>query len=419
MSARSISKGLLDARFSKLRALQALGGGGGGSLLPLPRDAFISSDSTVSGESGSVAEPFKSIPHWLATQAAAGKTVGDNSTLSVGRLLPAVAGYTAALTIPAYRSLELRGDDAGGQLTPVSGGITWHNTALAAAGGPAPPACIFVLHNINEQGALTVTDDGTVPGNVIVSGDEIVGEGVASGINALGATAISAILVYNQAVLGGVESITGASGAELVLVGATIGGSVIGRVLAAENTGFNSSVINVGNSSSGAAIFINCTFFLGSGPVVTGLAGSAVIFDGPSWKSFQEAGGSVVTSVVLVNGGYSGGAVLGTAIGNLAANLSLNGLAGGSTNGQGNLWLQTAAVTAADKNIKFLSGGGELLGDTIRVTRTVTDANGFHLVFQDDTGGTIGTLACANRGFFEVRWNGSHWVMNGGGGGLT
>jgi hypothetical protein len=388
------------------------GGGSGASIVPLTRYRFIDGGTVQGGLDGSVAEPYKTASQFLAAFATS-SSVADANALVVGKVTPSQAGYAEPLAIPPYRNTELRSD---GQPQTITGNVTWVNEAGAGTHPPSPLATA-TLHNINLVGNITITDDGSVPSTFALTADEFLLSVVGTGtITATGATALAAFEISGLVWSGAVNLGTGTTSAQLALSVGGVGGAIHAKSIIGVFSTFGNNITVGGTAGSSSAAFSSCAF--ANSPVLTGPAGAFAQFDGVSWRNFLSAGGTVVGLIVTVVGGYDGGPVQGANIGDVAATLSENGTGAGAWAGGGNVYFQNTAITG-NHVIQFLLGGGEKVGDTMRVVRTVTDANGFHLTFEDDTGATIGTLASANRGYFEVRYNGTHWVMTGGGGGLT
>jgi len=406
---------LADARYKALRALvaQALGAGGGGGGGALSRFKFIDGGATESTRNGSPSPAaYKSVSEWLAALPVT-TTAADSQAQQAGLVTPCLAGYTENVTFPAFRNVSLFCDTVGG-VAPgavfVTGNAVWHNVA----GTNHAPTTISLLEiGVPFTGTFTGTDDGSSPSEIFLQAspgdpDEV---GMFSSINTSGMTALSALAMFG----GGTQGAANIGAAvPVVMDNGVVSGLLTAQSVTAVNSSLGSCTLTTGHSSE----FQLSTFV--STPVLTA-PGHTLHFDGSSYRNFLEQGGTVAGAgaIVLVIGGFYAAAVEGANIGDVPAVLTLNGTGAGATwAAGGNHYSQNAAITG-NRVIQIATGGGELTGDTLRVTRTVTDANGFHLTFEDDTGATLGTLAGANRGCFDFRFNGTHWVMFGGGGGLT
>ena len=398
----------LDPALSKLRHLLALGAGGGGELTPLPRFRFVAGDTNQTGLNGSVAEPYKTIGEF-DTAFAASASIADANAPVVAFVTPAINGYNEAINVPAYRQVEYRADNFG---TKVIGDVTWNN--VAGSGTHVPTNLAFAaFHNLNIGGNLTCTDDAGAPTSVLLlTADELAlgtatltGNIDTTGTTHLGICAISGWLIQGTIDLGTTCALTA--------VQDELGGNITARSVSILDCLVGATVTAITVNGAQASQILNTAFVPGGNPVLTGPVGSTLSIDGPSWRSFLEAGGTVAAGgiSVLVVGGYDGGPIQGANIGDVGATLSLNGTgAGGTWAAGGNSYAQTTALTG-NRVIQFLLGGGEKAGDTMLVTRTVVDANGFHITFEDDTGATLLILAGANRGSIKVRFNGTHWVL--------
>jgi hypothetical protein len=141
--------------------------------------------------------------------------------------------------------------------------------------------------------------------------------------------------------------------------------------------------------------------------VVSG--GVTANFDGPSWRSFREAGGTVTgPMVVLVVGGFRAGTVLGANLTDAALTISLDG--GGATvgfTGGGNYYALPAATLGAGR-ILTLGNSGAKLDDTLCVDRRDLTANTYTI--KDAAGTTLYVFAAATGGTFVARFDGTNWV---------
>jgi hypothetical protein len=395
------------------------GGGSGSAIVPLTRYRFIDGGTVQAGLNGSVAEPFKTIAEFMASRSNA--SVADATAAYVGILTPALNGYAENVVFPPYASTELRANN----LSFADGSAIAGTVSIPNVGGAhAAAEAVFVLHNIFATGALTYTDDGGAPTSLLIlSGDEAyAASSLFASIDTHTSAHLTEVTLVNVGVTGNVNCGVGSANASLEAASSSFSSSAITAKSAGfQDCGFSDGTVFTVSGGGSNLVFTGCAFEGDTAPSLVGSSlGAIAVFDGPSWRSFLEASGAIgANMVVLVVGGYGGGPVQGIPIGDVSATLSLDGTgAGGTWATGGNVYFQNTAITA-NRTIQFLKGGGEQVGDTMRVVRTVVDASGDHLTFEDDTGATIGTLAAANRGYFEVRYNGTHWVMTGGGGGLT
>jgi hypothetical protein len=118
---------------------------------------------------------------------------------------------------------------------------------------------------------------------------------------------------------------------------------------------------------------------------------------------------------VLVVGGYSGASVEGAALAAASTSVSLNGTgatAGFTGENSGNHY-STASVTPT--SVTLLTGGGELEGDTLLISRTASVAADLAVVNGGVGAGTIGTIPTGTRGFVLARFDGTNWVFAEGG----
>lgn len=389
------------------------GGGGGGvsSTVPLSRQRFIDGDTTQAGLTGAAASPFKTIAQFIASRGNA--SVADATANYVGWVMPALNGYPETVFFPPYVSTELRADSLVSLGTAVIGSLSWDNSTPGAhSGAPASVA----IHNIVVSGIFSVVDaPGAPPLNVVFGGDELGGSSAAlnSGFVSAGTTTLESVSFFN-AVVGGVNAGSTAQSA-LVSFTNSLCSSVIAGSLAALNSTFTG---NITVSTGGLAAFVGCQFTLASNPSLDCRAGAT--FDGPSWKSFIEAGGtrfpisSDVGTPALVQGGYNGGAVEGAALIAAATNVSLNGTnasAGFKGSNSGNHY--SATTLAQDSAVTLKTGGGEHVGDTILITKT--DLTAHTLQVKNNAGAVLGVIPSGSRGFVLAQFNGVDWTFSQGG----
>lgn len=377
--------------------------------MPLARQKFIDGDTAQAGLNGSIADPFKTIAQFMASRG--NDSVQDAGAPYVGWLMPALNGYTEDVSFPPYATTELRGECFSGENgagTFITGNVTWPNIAGAFAGDDPT----IVMHNISVTGTFTVTDDPAAPGgsSVLFGGDElmrgnvlIIGGFVSSAATRLGSVS------FSNAIVASIDCGATADSASVLLVGTQVGPVTAGRLTAFESI-FSGNITVLTTAS-----FNDCTFTPGTSPEVAAPGGAS--FDGPSWQSFTEAGGDRdVGTFALVVGGYSGGAVPGADLtaANSPIDVTLNGtnasaLYQGSNSGN----FFSAPGLLGDVVVALKTGGGELEGDTILITKPDTVAQA--VTVNDAAGAGIGTIPTGERGFVLARFNGTDWVMIEGG----
>jgi hypothetical protein len=382
-------------------------GGGGSSGAPLSRQRFIDGGTLTPGE-GAASAPFRTIAAFMAARAPA-TDVDDASVNYVGWLMPAVAGYSA-VAFPKNLATELRADSftSVGFSGTTIGTVTWDNSGDVA---PVATIPLAALHNIFVSGDFTVTDDGAGPASVVsISGDELFQEssGVSGSIIATGSTKLSTVLLSNAGIGGDIT--IGEAAAQL------FGSVCVGDISADSITSENSEIGSGHISAVSGASFTNTKFSPGHDPILAVSAGNAV-FDGPSWLSFLQAGGTRGTTPVLVVGGYNGAAVEGTTIiaSGATATVSLDGT-GSPTIADGGNHYTVAIGIAAPVSVTLLDGGA-LPGDTILISKTDTAAEA--VTVKNSSGVTIGTITSGSRGFvlaqFKLAGVATDWVMVQGG----
>lgn len=395
-------------RYAREAYPQSPAAGGGAAIVPLSRQKFIDGDTTQTGLNGSIASPFKTIAQFMASR---GNVSAQDATAPyVGWLMPTLNGYTEDVFFPPYASTELRGECFSGENgagTFITGNVTLNNVAGAFAG--EDPA--VVMHNISMTGTFTVTDDVGAPGsNVIFGGDEVMrGNVFMFGGFVSNTTTNFGSATFSNAAVASIDCGSAVNSASALLLSSQVG-PVIARQVAAFETVFSGNI-----TVNDTARFTNCTFQPGTAPVVTAPNGS--FFDGPSWQSFTEANGSRdVATFALVVGGYSGGAVQGAFLTAAASpiDVTLNGTNAsvGFTGAQsGNFYSAAGLLGAVVVNLKL--GGGELLGDTLLISKP--DLAAQTVTVQDSVGNVIGVIPSGERGFVLARFNGGDWVFLEGG----
>jgi hypothetical protein len=378
-------------------------GGGGAAIVPLTRQRFIDGGTSQPGLTGSAAEPFKTIAQFVASRP--NTSALDSQANYVGWVMPAINNYVENVSLPPYKSTELRADSSGAGIT---GNVTWNNVA----GLNTPIAAICTLHNMSVSGVVTVTDDAGAPPSIfIISGDElgdasaIINEFVSNTTTKLGAVEFFNVSVND------IDTGTDIPArAAVVGVHTQFSGAISGSSFEAIDCILNVSTISV--NAIGQASFIGCAFIPGSNPALTCLAGS--LFDGPSWRSFLEAGGTrTAGTVVLVVGGYSGGEIRGADLTSASTSVSLNGGVGSDFTGSnsGNHYVSSSVTPTS---VTLLTSGA-LPGDTILITRTSSEAS--NLAVKNSVGAVIATIPTGSRGFVLAQFDGglSEWIFAEGG----
>jgi len=376
-------------------------------IVPLSRQKFIDGDTGQTGLNGSVAEPFKTIAEFMASRGDA--STDDAASNYVGWVMPTLVGYVEDVAFPPYVSTELRAASFSlTRGTTITGNVTWANVAGV---NPADDA-VVTTQNLRISGSFTVTDDAGAPDSfVFIDADGGVAEGGSLGsFDSNGATHLVDALFSNVSV-GEIDAGTSSSSAAVGVFDCVVSGDILARVLAASDSTINSSAITV--EATSPATFIGCTFTAST--VLDCQLGAH--FDGRSWTSFVENGGTRAATgtgtPVLVFGGYSGAGVEGAALTGASTSVSLDGTgatAGWTGQNSGNHY-STSNGTPTTVTLK--TGGGELPGDTILITKTDLGAN--VLAVKNNAAATIGTIPTNSRGFVLARFDGSDWVFEEGG----
>jgi hypothetical protein len=385
-------------------------GGGATAVVPLSRQRFIDGDTTQPGP-GAAAAPFATIAAFMTARGPV--SVADATANFVGWVMPTLLGYVADVSFPAYASTELRADSLtfiGGTSTAITGNVTWNNVA----GAFTAVAAILSMHNLSVSGNFTVTDDASAPPSAIVFGsDESTVAASISGQFVSNTTQnLSSVSFFHAIIAGGIDTGTSSSSAGVVLDSCSCLGSISANALTALDSIINVSAISVNDNQN--ATFRGCEFQHGSTPALRVLSGAR--FDGASWQSFSEAQGTRVTgTIVLVVDGYSGAAVEGAALTAASTDVSLNGTgatAGFTGENSGNHY-STTNGTPTTVNLK--TGGGELPGDTILITKTDLGANA--IAVKNNTGVTLATIPANSRGFVLAQFQTvpGDWVLAEGG----
>jgi hypothetical protein len=342
-------------------------------------------------------------------------SVADASANFVGWLTPALNGYAEDVAFPAYATTELRADSiplAPGTGTVITGNVTWVNVAGAFV---ASPSANVTMHNIAVTGDFTVTDDGGAPvSSLVFSGDELDQASATIGGTFVSntATRLAAISFLNAVVADGINAGNApGTSPSVVITNSICAGPLTAGILRASNTTFSSASITL--STPGVAAFLNCRF-QATAPLLTCFAGA--VFDGASWASFSQVGGTrAAGTIVLVQGGYSNGAVEGADLTGASTNVSLNGTgatAGFTGSDSGNHY---TCRSGTPTSVTLLVGGGELAGDTLRITKANLGANVLAVINGGPGAGTIGTIPTNARGSVLARFNGTNWIFVDGG----
>lgn len=385
------------------------GGGAGGASVPLSRQRFIDGDTVQTGSNGAAAEPFKTIAEFMATRSNL-VSIADSTAPYVGWLMPAIGGYVEDVAFPAFAVTELRADSFSSSLgsgTVITGDITWHN--VTAPGIQAGASAGVALHNISVDGSITITDGAGAPSpsEFIFGGDEV-GNGtsqITGSFTATGATHLSVAFFTNADISGNIA----AGGAGVGLVHSNAEGTIACAGLQALDSGIISSTI----TTTGGAVFTGSAFGPGSHPVLT--CGTPAIFDGSSYRSFLEGGGTRgVGTIVLVIGGYGGAPVEGAALAAASTTVTLNGTnatAGFTGENCGNHY-STASITPTTVTLET---DGALPGDTMLITRTAVVAADLAVVNGGAGAGTIGIIPTTTKGFVLAQFDGTNWSFAQGG----
>lgn len=382
-------------------------GGGSGAGAPLSRQRFIDGGTVQGGLTGAAVAPFKTIAQFMAARG--NSSVEDAQTNYVGWVTPfEPAGYVENVSFVPYASTELRAP-AEGSINGVAivGNVQWANIA----GANTPGAAVVALHNIGiaPGGSFTVTDDvGAPPSSVVISSD---GGAVQIPEFDSSTTVNLASVLFRAVGVGPVTAGSASDSAAVSFLNALVNGDVSAFSIGAENTLFGGlvSTIEVNDNAS----FTNCRFTVGSNPVLT--APNGAVFDGLSWNSFVEAGGTKAAgTVVLVIGGYDGAAVNGASPTAASTDLAINGI--GATAGFTDGGNRYRIISSTPTLIRLLLSGG-LPGDTMVIIKGTTAPNA--IAVQTELGGggftSIVTLPASQLGFLVVRFTTAGWIFEQGG----
>ncbi len=393
--------------------------GASAAIVPLSRQKFIDGDTTQAGLNGAASEPFKTIAQFIASRT--NVSVNDATANYVGWLMPAAAGYTEDVHFPPGVSTELRADSysflAG---TRITGNVTWAN----GAGAHSATDAVVNLHNISISGLFTIdeTGGGTPPTSiVVVSNDEKSPDGasIVGGFDASTTVHLAELACFNVGITGACNLGTAATSAVAFFVSCSLQGNISAKTVSATSCSILVSAITVNASAGIGASLTSCVFQNPCALTAVGTVGA--VFDGPSWRSFQEAGGTRTTgTTVLVVGGSQAGRVAGAALpATGTTNVSLNGVgatAGYTGSNSGNHYSTPTDGLTGNSVVVLKTGGGESDGDTITITRPVI-TGAFSLTVENNAGAAIGIIPPSNRGFVTARYSAAvtDWVFLEGG----
>lgn len=391
-------------------------GGGASSIVPLSRQRFIDGGTSQSGRDGSVARPFLTIAEFTASRDNA--TAPDRRNNYVGWLTPAIDGYSETIQFPAHASTELRADSYS-SLTlsaAITGNVFWANFDGLETEGPV----IVSMHNVPVAGTVQITDDADSPtSQFFFGGDEApFASTVLTGGFVSNTTVNLALVAFLNATIA--TTIDAGSSEESPLLFLS-GCNVVNGSISANTIECYDSVLNVDGITgitARQANFIGTNFQAGSNPLLTCVI-EPPIFDGPSWASFIRAGGTrSAATAVLVTGGYNGAEVRGA---NLpldagTTEVSLNGAAPSSDftgSSSGNHYTATGQMTG-NRTVKLLTGGGEVAGDTILITRASAGTSGtFTLTVTNNADTVLAVIPVDSQGFVlaQIPPGGADWVL--------
>lgn len=377
---------------------------------PLSRQRFIDGDTESAGP-GAAAAPFATIADFIASRT--NDSIADATANYVGWVMPTLAGYVEDVAFPPYVSTELRADSLtliGGASAAITGNLTWANIA----GANAAVSAVVSSHNVSVSGSFTVTDDGGAPSSAVVfSGDELgtSSASLAGGFVSSACTKLAEVLFSNAAVAG-INTGTASTSAVVVLHGSALGGDLSAKSLLCTDSIIAADLITLG--VSGSATFLKTLFQAGSAPVLTAVGGAT--FDGTSWESFINAGGTRASGTfALAIGGYSGAPINGADFSAASTNVSLNGTGAtaGFTGANSGNHYTTSSATPTTLTLK--TGGGELNNDTILITKTNLGANA--IAIHNNAGATIATIPANSRGFVLAQFTNAanDWIFVQGG----
>ena len=391
-------------------------------LTPLSRLKWIDGGTTAPAASqngAAVGTPYSSFSAFL-TAIGVGTSAADSQQPMVGMASPALAGYTENLTFPSRRNTVLKGQALAlvGASSVITGNGTWANSA--AGGGVLPTAFASVsLVDLVLSGNFTVTDDATTVGELFFTSTVFGAQSPALGGNlvATGATALAAANFTGTGVTGTLTSTATATGAVVNGISALFSGAIVAKSVVGVNSTYAGNITIAAGASGGNAAFIGCRF---SGtPVITGGAGTVASFDGDSWYSFKETGGTLVTCIATAVGGYNGAPIPGAALSaangiNTNVTVSINGAGASAAFANGGNWytVPTATLTG-NRTVTLGVLGGEKAGDTILISRIDVSANTLTVINGGGGGGNVGILPVSVKGSILAAFDGTNWIYAG------
>jgi hypothetical protein len=407
----------------------------GMEVTPLARTKWIDGYTTVplAHQTGSESAPYQSPEAWYASLGPP-SSADDSITYEVGVISPTAADQWSpnpqVWTIPPSRVTLLRTFADGLIIDPSFSPLTidWVNTPEAGATYSATKFERFSMASVN----MTLTDSVGSPiadlgfmgqqelGTYEIDTLDYSGMSNADSLQVTGCFASITTIVPNSSpfllfALGlGFQADFECGASSWFTINVTNGtldaaGAPIVGIFGATFLEAQLAAMSM-TSPSGPLTFERTTFL--SAVLVQAPTGGAV-FDGISWASFLENGGTYsATTVVLVVGGFTQGAVAGAHITNPAGNavsLALNGVGASAGFTQGGNWY-TATALAEDTTITLLDGAGAGAepGDTLCITRT--DTLPHVLIIADAGTGTIVTLPADTQGSAVLSYNGTAWV---------
>lgn len=380
------------------------------SQAPLSRASWIDVGTSHPGN-GDIGTPYPSIGAWT-TAIGVPTTSADASTDILGLVTP--GNYSEEIVIPAYRNIELRGTHKWPDTDTIIGDITWNNVAGGGAVAPSGRAMLTIYNISLNEGNVTITDDGSVSSYLYI-GRDIITKNTSDifNLNATSASALVSVTISNTSLF----AISVNSSTTLNMDNCVIASNVGSPTqFTATDCTFRPLTIHAVFPT-----FLGCTF---GGTSIVVPSGGQWVFDGPSWRSFREGGGTLTFSdltngSIFVVGGYLGGEVVGTnyidSASTTVVSLDGTGATTGYQNG-GNHYTVPAATLAGDFRVLQLSTGSASDGDTIMVTRQ--DISGYRFLVKNHAGTTILTMPGwrTNFGLFTYSSGLGDWVLTSSGG---
>jgi hypothetical protein len=382
------------------------------STAPMSRQRFIDGNSAQAEETGSTGQPYKTIASFISSRT--NVSIGDATANYVGWMMPALNGYTENVSFPPYASTELRADSfslgTGTRGAIVNGNLTWTNQSGAHVADNA----VVTVHNVSVTGQFIVTDDGGAPTSTVIFGgdEEAFGAILIGGFQSNTTTHLGFVNFYNTE-LGNLNAGSGANSPSVLLYGCLLSGIVTAQTLEAHDTIFAVGSITI--NSAGTAKFFGCEFVPGTNPSLVCVGGA--LFDGPSWQSFIQAGGTRSASTkVLVQGGRDGATVEGALItGDTSVSLNGNGASPGYSGSNSGNHYSSVGTLLVNSTVTLLTGGGELEGDTILISKTTPTAAS--LTVRNNALVAVASIDPNKRGFVLARYSSGvgDWIFAEGG----